>query len=653
MGTRTIYFDKAAVVSEVNQETNYAAGETYRHASLKEHLLCKTTTKATDLAFNEISNAIINLYVSEWNTSYTTNYLEHISSLRGSFDESTVTWASLPRYDDGPVFEFYEDLVPGYRASTPIELYNLRNFLLYGAMFSTVYATINTPNSANKPYINLEYSDDIIGVDVVPTYPIGSATISKALDTVFSWSTPPQSVNTLEAVTATSMKFRWRYSGAATYTEVDVGTVKTYTLPAGTLENGTLEWQVEAVSNSGITTTSAWTSVEVAEPLSTAVIVSPKNTVLDGTSSNTFRWEHVISNGTPQTQFELQTSSDNEDWTTLQNVSTSDTFAEIPANTLDGGDLYWRVRTYNSDGVAGEWSESVYCIVIAAPDAPIVSVVDSSPRFAVRWQQTGQQAYELEIDGKPVVRKFGVEANYRHIDYLIPGSHEIRIRIQNKYSLWSDWGGTEITIENVEGAAILLAVNLENQVDLLFRTDGTYSSYLIYRDGVKIGETSGTRFTDHYAVGTVSYQVRGIYADNGYYTLSNKVEVNAAVSQMMIAEVGNPQWLHLSLSSASLRGTNFNTSRSVTYSNYVGAELPSAEMGEHVSKAFRFDVAWKTDDRKSIEAFESLTGKLVCIKTPYGRRIVGILNNLSCLENRFVTTFSAEVTLVHWEEGVS
>ena len=397
-------------------------------------------------------------------------------------------------------------------------------------------------------------------------------------------------------------------------------------------------------------TTTPWTTVAIKEPVPSTVLVSPKNAVLDAATEIRFEWSHVISNGTPQTKYDFQASPDNSTWSTIRTEATSETVSVFGPNIFDGGDLYWRVRTYNSDEIAGDWSESAHCIVIAAPDTPVVAITKNEPRFAIRWQQTGQQAFELMLDGTVILKKFGLDTSYQHNDYLADGSHIIQVRIQNKYGLWSDWGAVQILTNNITGPAINLFATAGESVELRWDTSSSYVEYWIYRNNVKIGQSNVGFYIDPFAAGLATYHVRGIPQNSGTYTLSNPIEVDASVKKMMISAVENLQWLDISKSISSLRETSINASHSITFKNYIGTELPSAEIGEHVSKTFRFDVAWLTRDQNNIQAFERLIGKLVCIKTPYGRRIIGILNPVDRQQNKFATTFSANVTLVDWKE---
>ena len=402
-------------------------------------------------------------------------------------------------------------------------------------------------------------------------------------------------------------------------------------------------------ANSGAVTESAWTTTEVKEPVSSASVVSPVSSVLDGTAEQTFVWEHIISNGTAQYAFDLQTSPDNATWTTIRSQITDATSTTFAAGTFDAGDLWWRVRTYNLSNIPSEWSEAAHCIVIASPDTPVITADDASPRFVLRWQQSGQQAYELMVDGEVIAKTHSAESIYRHDGYLEPGTYTVRVRIQNKFQMWSEWGTANLQIKNVEGAAIQLAASGENEVRLNWSTSGTYSSYLVYRNGAKIGETADSAFVDHFAVGEASYQVRGIYRDSGNYTMSNMATVTIVPKTLMIAAIDNPVWISMPLSASSLRSTGLTASQSVTYTHFIGSGLPDAEIGEAVSKTYNLECAWLSTDLTHIGQFEALLGKAVCVKTPSQRRIVGVVSQMSVRENRFYVAYTVPITEVRWE----
>lgn len=651
MVTKKVYFDKCAAISYANQDTHYTPADTHSYdLSLNDYLLVKTTASIADIEFRSIQKFLFYLHASAWDASGTT-CRETMEALKGSFDENTVTFASSPGASFELSVNFYKENVPGYSsASIPLIQSRMRDLLFHGARIVGQYVEVSTPNSTNKPYVEIECSEENAGVACEQTYPVGAATISRVLPTTFSWKNSVEAYDTITEVALSSTKFRWRYSGNSSYTEYDAGTNTSYTVPENTFSSGTIEWQVETTANSGAVRTTPWTAVSVTEPLSAAAVIAPKNAVVDGTADITFRWEHIISSGTRQTAYDLQTSPDGKSWTTLRTASTADTFVTIPANTFTAGDLYWRVRTYNLDNTAGEWSETAHFIVIAAPGTPGVTVEAAEPQFRIRWQQQGQQAYEIRLDGQVIARGYGTESNYRYDGYLKPGAYEIEVRIQNQYGLWSDWGVLVLAVENVSGAAIELTATGDNVVQLSWTGQPEYSKYIVYRDGVKLGETTETEATDHFALGAVTYEVRGVYADSGNYTLSNAVDLVIEVPEIMIADTDDPEWLSLAKSTSSLRSTSLSAVHSVSYAHYSGKALPRAEIGEAVDKSYQIDCAWPIEDTESAAAFEALAGKVVCIKTPSLRRIIGVMGSWSATENPFWVSYTAPITLIDWDD---
>ena len=85
--------------------------------------------------------------------------------------------------------------------------------------------------------------------------------------------------------------------------------------------------------------------------------------------------------------------------------------------------VYWRVRTYNTDGTAGNWSDAAEIIVVAAPPAPVVLITSgAAPRVSISWQSTDQQAWEAEINGISSGIIYGVAKAWRMPDYLPDGT---------------------------------------------------------------------------------------------------------------------------------------------------------------------------------------------------------------------------------------
>lgn len=608
----------------------------------------RCSTVPDDIKFKPITKADYCLYINRVLYDHLTYGPVHTIGLSGPFDPHTVTYAAKPHEYSGAIIdgEWYREFVPGYMTATIYDWHfdTLHYYFKYGAVQEAVNIDISTPNSSNKPYLELTYDAHDAGVIPELTYPVSGATVPPSIDTKFTWSCKAEA-STLESLRTKAAKLRWRVPGQ-TAKEIDVGTAREYTVPGGTFRSGFIEWQVELTANSGVVKASHWERVEVKEPIPSTTLIRPKNTIVDAAATTRFEWAHIIETGTKQSKFEMQISSNGSVWAAFRADTTPDTFTDVAPGVLQAGELHWKVRTYNTDGVPGDWSEPAHCIVIAAPKPPTVVVTDTSPKFAVRWQQTGQQAYELQLDGVTVAKRFGTDTDYTSQAYLEPGTYTARVRIQNSFALWSEWGSTTFDVVNQPGEEILLtATASKDNVILSWATKGPYDKYLIYRSGRLIAETVQRHYTDQFALGRCSYVVYGVMDTDGYYTPSNEQMLEVTVPEMMIAEVDQPVWLSLALSASELRSTSWSLSASVTWLHYVGHRLPYAEVGPHETGSYMLSASWPTDDLTSQLAFEQLRGKLVCLKTPYGRRVVGVITAIDCTaQDRFVTSYSATIT---------
>lgn len=619
----------------------------------------KLLVKFDSLSEEQLGNYLIQFSVlleSKW--SHTTT----IKVLSEPFDAKTVTWNTRPNVFSWGTQTWItgwetdsETLISSLYATIRDSIFDwgkIKDIALYGVEISYQYVDLSY---GLIPPIEARVHYEQLVANVEASSPLAGSYVPKSKQSKFAWAiasnakenNPPEEYLPYQ----TSATLKWRTNSEGTIHTVNAGTSNSITIPAGTFTTDTIQWCVTATMSNGDTITTDWITVSTVDSIPSVALLSPKNSVLDGTADCTFVWEHIISTGTEQTAFDLQTSQDNEIWTTLRSVATSETSVVIPANTLTGGDLYWRVRTYNTDGVAGEWSEAAHCIVVAAPDAPLISIVDAAPRFSIRWQQSGQQGYEIMLSGKIIAKKWGETSAYQYDGYLTPGTYTVQVRIQNKYGLWSTWSSAALPITNTEGAAITLYAEADNVVRLQWSTTEAYDAYLIYRDGQLIGRTQAMTFTDNFAVGSVSYEVRGIYEAAGNYTLSNAVDVVVSVSVLMISQVKDPVWQKIQLSASSLRSRSHSATQSVTYLHYTNADLPSAEIGEALDKTYRFDAAFPQTAKDAADAFEALIGKLVCVKDPDGYRIIGVLGTHSLTSNPFYRFYSCTVTLVNWQEG--
>lgn len=514
---------------------------------------------------------------------------------------------------------------------------------------SSWYA-VQSSRSANPPYLEVSIGDEIIGLTISNAAP-SNGSIVAANSNVFSWKEAASGTCYAE-ISRTSAKFRWRKSASDTVKEIAVpGTATSITIPANTFSGDSIQWQLSVTANSGVTTTSDWMTLSLTDVDSTAVAVAPDRAVLDGSSSNVFKWEHVISTGTAQTKAELQQSTDGSTWTALATVTGAANTWTAPAGTFTSGTKYWRVRTYNSKGAAGAWSAATQFIVLAAPATPPVSIVSTEPRPEIRWQSDEQQAYQVEIDGVYASgTRFGTGKTWKAPFYLDDGSYTVRVRVQNEYGFWSPWGTAALPVTNVPGGAITLTAEGGIEAALSW-TPGSFDYYLVYRDGVAIAKVTEPSYTDTASIGGVRYQVRGCYDNSDNYSLSEAVEVTVSTEKVRLYDMERGEWLHFLYDSSAHRSTGLSLSKDIQYIQLSGHTYPVAERSEFKSRALRITCVCADDaERQSLRA---LLGHLTCCKTPEGNMTIGYPASITENSDDFFSTYSFTIEQIDRKEEIN
>ena len=363
-----------------------------------------------------------------------------------------------------------------------------------------------------------------------------------------------------------------------------------------------------------------------------------------------FRW--IVSNdsGSTHTRSDLQYSEDGgTTWLDLATITGSDTTYTAAAYAFAVGSIQWRVRAYNRDGVAGEWSEAVSFLNIMAPQPPTVTV-DTVPFAVIRWQGSNQQAYRITIDGVVYGPFYGTEKAYALKNYLADGSHTVSVEIQGDYSLWSDPGSATFTITNSPGAAITLTGQFGVDAELSWSTADETHDFYIYRDGVQIGHTTGTTFTDRLTLGSHTWTVIN-KLESGNYTRSNSLSGDLATDCAAIAAVDRDgSWIKTALTERTQTTRQYGYSRTHALMHVTGAAWPVLELSPFENLSGTYDTAFLTVE--SARAFEALRGKLVIMKTPDNEVMVGALTSMTKVSGDFYLVYEFSLQRIHWEDFV-
>ena len=223
---------------------------------------------------------------------------------------------------------------------------------------------------------------------------------------------------------------------------------------------------------------------------------------------------------------------------------------------------------------------------------------------------------------------YGTEKTWTSPAYLADGSHTVRVRVQNQYGMWSDWGAAALPVTNTPGASITLSVQASSVADLSWQTSGSYDYYLVYRNGKPIAKLTQTQYTDELSSGSTTYQVRGCYADSSNYGLSSAVTVTITTGQYVtlygIASGKKVTLKHCGLKNQPVQNA---INRDIQYIFMYGSTYPHAERSEFVTKKVGGTAVFLPGEDKA--GFDALIGELVCLKTQSGEMVIGYLNETS------------------------
>lgn len=688
MATFTVPASGSTAVAKNHPNTNYSNLAQYKlfvepftgeagNVKQGDNIYIKFPVPGDAYKFKRVTKVTLTIYAQPTKESET-GYKQiwaYVNGLASPLDVSTVTYVTRPsvyrqsisQHADGywstlnEIIQLSADYTP-YSEERKTELKSgIKNgfvFAFRGAPSGTSEAIFYGEKSTRKPFLTCEYSNDNVGIKADNFSPSSGAFVNRFQKNTFTWDAEDDTDLTqvcFAEVKQTSAVFEWRVKNASTSKTISVsGATTACTVPANTFPSGTLEWRVKVTANSGTTTTSAWQEITTTDVTPTAKPVSPSGIVIDATIVNRFSWKHIISTGTPQSKADLQWSADGTTWNTLATVTGENQYYDVPANKFTSGTKYWRVRTYNTDGTPSNWSDKAEFIAINAPSAPSIVIQSTGPRPRITWQTSEQEAYQLTLSsGYASGTVYGTEKAWRSPVYLADGRYTIRVRVQNKYGMWSEWSTAALPVSHTEGEAITLSVDAAHEAALTWQTAGSYDFYLIERDGVAIGRTVQKQYVDHTSIGSVTYRVRGCYDESDNYGVSNSDTVEVLPETNMICDLETGVWLEMRLSETQLRTNRTSFSAGVSTVHLAGLAYPVEERSEQRDRALSVACAWPHAQRAAALALEALVGRLVCLKDRYGNMAIGSLPSLESNCDEFMRRYSFTISHTNRKEAIT
>lgn len=274
---------------------------------------------------------------------------------------------------------------------------------------------------------------------------------------------------------------------------------------------------IRAVGDDGSVANTPVGTFNTVDAEAVATCIAPSGAFLNGEC--TFVWAHSTAYGTPQYAYDLQYSLNNGgSWTTVKNHEI--TRGTTTTVTLENAGVYiWRVRTYNSNDVAGEWAQASF--VNNAPAVPPTNVsCNTQGRPTVSWTIASQSAYQVQFLGNGNRIEYDSGAVYtaetshfvnKYFDDTM--AYTVRVRVYNALGEVSDWASVGYQQPEVENVDFTVESNGAGAVITITPSDELVKYYLL-RNGKLISEISNLTYTDKYAVGLTNYSVVGVTSED-------------------------------------------------------------------------------------------------------------------------------------------
>lgn len=398
-----------------------------------------------------------------------------------------------------------------------------------------------------------------------------------------------------------------------------------------------------------------WYTIDYSDTPPVCEVVYPVGQTIDNHAPIVLQWTHKTDFGFPSYGYDLQYSYNGVVWNDLASVSPignttpQPTNYTVPAYTFDIGVVYWRVRTYNTLDVAGEWAVGSF-IADSEPDAPTIQSVTTTPIPTIRWTSSEQAAFRVTIDGlfdSGVI--YGTSTSYTAPAVLPDGSHIVTLSVANASGKWMA-STVSVTTANAPAGSIALTGSVADMTAVLSWTKtGTFTRLYLLRDGVPIKDVTGlSSLSDALFPGIGTYAIRGLI-EGGNYVDSNSValtEDTPKALSIVPLSAGNVLRLRYNLGASPQHSSAESATQE--YNHYAGRTLPVASLSgfRDITHSLSYTI-----ESGNVHALSALIGKAVCIRDRYGRAF-GVLESAQKRYGKRYTSLTIALTEIDYREAV-
>lgn len=462
-----------------------------------------------------------------------------------------------------------------------------------------------------------------------------------------------------EQYTIKSGTFFHRVKGTETWTETAF-TGSSVTFPAGTYTSGNeYEYYGTLILDDNTSATTETYTMTTVDGVPSCNPLAPNNAIIYGSTG--FSWSYTNTRSTPQFAYDLQVSIDSgATWTLLaDHIETTET--SMPEQSgFSAGEWLWRVRCYNNDNVASEWSATAMFISNVVPDAPEITDLNAYIlEKEVSWTSNSQAAFQVQFENLATGaiaydsgEVYSSRRTYKFSKIIPAGNYLVRVRIINEYGKESPWGTAEcsITVGSIDAFGIYSDVENGTKITVETGDPMLWSHIYIMRDGIliaeipseDIGETA--TYLDRFARSRSTYTV--IAEETGGYPRVATFTVTAEPSSARITRQ-NGQSFEVDQRWNDMFKINGQESRKNIELEYLGASSPDHIFAKMRTKRYSF--AFYDPDRIGSE----LLGEKVFYIDQYGNSDWCVITSVNRSDEWFGDDTALELERTTMDEEIT
>jgi len=370
--------------------------------------------------------------------------------------------------------------------------------------------------------------------------------------------------------TQSGADIQYSFDGSTWNTLSHTGSTTTYTIAESilndtTVTNRTVYVRVRTKNNLGgisAFTDAIQINYKTSKPVAPGNLQPFGQEIDDETVTATWAFNST-GRGETQKNFELMYKCEGAEWTTI----TGGTESSYTFPNLTAGTVLWKVRVQSTLNVWSDWSTEASFTYITAPAKPTIT---SGTSFdishpTITWISSGQTAFRLQVTEGTEIYFDTQEITSTATSYALEKALEnkktytLKLRIKNRFGLWSDWAEQTITTFFAEPnqPSFRLFVDYTRASVHILVTNPITSEIArneIYRkryneiEWTKIGEVEvNGKFIDYTLTHNTQYEykVRAM-AEEGGYKDSNIQNTSVKVNNTQLANTQDyTQWVEL------------------------------------------------------------------------------------------------------------